>query len=191
MSIKALWPCNTEPHCNMFFLSKESHFSHCSRVWDFQGSGCAGDEQSDSFSLRTVLFASLAEREDIALEVMESNTTSVADGDKRVKRRLLMGRHLTHTHQPSHCIVPFRPQLTASGLNLGPCAPDQLDRSQQLLSSWGVSVLHSLLLLSHHPGPLIQWEEHRFSCQRSWLASETCQTWDLETLCPGLPLKWM
>ena len=49
MSIKALWPCNTEPHCNMFLLSKESHFSHCSRVWDFQGSGCAGDEQSDSF----------------------------------------------------------------------------------------------------------------------------------------------
>ena len=97
MSIKALWPCNTEPHCNMFLLSKESHFSHCSRVWDFQGSGCAGDEQSDSFSLRTVLFASLAEREDIALEVTESNATSMADGDKRVKRRLLMGRCLTHT----------------------------------------------------------------------------------------------
>ncbi|XP_061296833.1 signal peptide, CUB and EGF-like domain-containing protein 2 isoform X8 [Bos javanicus] len=33
---------------------------------------------------------SCLEREDIALEVMESNTTSVADGDKRVKRRLLM-----------------------------------------------------------------------------------------------------
>ncbi|XP_069410534.1 signal peptide, CUB and EGF-like domain-containing protein 2 isoform X6 [Ovis canadensis] len=33
---------------------------------------------------------SCLEREDIALEVMESNATSVADGDKRVKRRLLM-----------------------------------------------------------------------------------------------------
>ncbi|OWK17663.1 hypothetical protein Celaphus_00009091, partial [Cervus elaphus hippelaphus] len=68
---------------------------------------------------------SCLEREDIALEVTESNATSVADGDKRVKRRLLMG---------SHCIVPFPPQLTASVL--GPCAPDQLDRSQQLLSGW-------------------------------------------------------
>ncbi|XP_044785428.1 signal peptide, CUB and EGF-like domain-containing protein 2 isoform X6 [Bubalus bubalis] len=33
---------------------------------------------------------SCLEREDIALEVMESNATSVTDGDKRVKRRLLM-----------------------------------------------------------------------------------------------------
>ncbi|XP_055279384.1 signal peptide, CUB and EGF-like domain-containing protein 2 isoform X5 [Moschus berezovskii] len=33
---------------------------------------------------------SCLEREDIALEVTESNATSVADGDKRVKRRLLM-----------------------------------------------------------------------------------------------------
>ncbi|XP_017915008.1 PREDICTED: signal peptide, CUB and EGF-like domain-containing protein 2 isoform X5 [Capra hircus] len=33
---------------------------------------------------------SCLEREDIALEVMEGNATSVADGDKRVKRRLLM-----------------------------------------------------------------------------------------------------
>ncbi|XP_049746286.1 signal peptide, CUB and EGF-like domain-containing protein 2 isoform X3 [Elephas maximus indicus] len=33
---------------------------------------------------------SCLEQEDTALEVMESNTTSVADGDKRVKRRLLM-----------------------------------------------------------------------------------------------------
>ena len=111
MSIKALWPCNTEPHCNMFLLSKESHFSHCSRVWDFQGSGCAGDEQSDSFSLRTVLFASLAEREDIALEVTESNATSMADGDKRVKRRLLMGRCLTHTPSPAIALSLSLPNL--------------------------------------------------------------------------------
>ncbi|XP_004369690.1 signal peptide, CUB and EGF-like domain-containing protein 2 isoform X3 [Trichechus manatus latirostris] len=33
---------------------------------------------------------SCLEQEDAALEVMESNTTSVVDGDKRVKRRLLM-----------------------------------------------------------------------------------------------------
>ncbi|XP_057604880.1 signal peptide, CUB and EGF-like domain-containing protein 2 isoform X5 [Hippopotamus amphibius kiboko] len=33
---------------------------------------------------------SCLEREDAALEVMESNATSMADGDKRVKRRLLM-----------------------------------------------------------------------------------------------------
>uniref|UniRef100_G3S7F1 Signal peptide, CUB and EGF-like domain-containing protein 2 n=1 Tax=Gorilla gorilla gorilla TaxID=9595 RepID=G3S7F1_GORGO len=33
---------------------------------------------------------SCLEREDIVLEVTESNTTSVVDGDKRVKRRLLM-----------------------------------------------------------------------------------------------------
>ncbi|XP_024894616.1 signal peptide, CUB and EGF-like domain-containing protein 2 isoform X2 [Pteropus alecto] len=35
-------------------------------------------------------FPSILEREDTALEVTESNATSVADGDKRVKRRLLM-----------------------------------------------------------------------------------------------------
>lgn len=28
MSIKALWPCNTEPHCNMFLFEPKSHISH-------------------------------------------------------------------------------------------------------------------------------------------------------------------
>lgn len=38
-------------------------------------------------------FASALEREDTALEVIESNATlAMVDGDKRVKRRLLMGR---------------------------------------------------------------------------------------------------
>lgn len=36
-------------------------------------------------------FASLVEQESTVLEGTESNATSVADGDKRVKRRLLMG----------------------------------------------------------------------------------------------------
>lgn len=36
-------------------------------------------------------FASLVEQEGTILEGTESNATSVADGDKRVKRRLLMG----------------------------------------------------------------------------------------------------
>jgi hypothetical protein len=36
-------------------------------------------------------FASLVEQEGTVLEGTESNATSVADGDKRVKRRLLMG----------------------------------------------------------------------------------------------------
>lgn len=55
-------------------------------------------------------FVFLAEREDTALEVTESNATSVADGDKRVKRRLLMGRCLTHSPLAT-VIVHFPPQL--------------------------------------------------------------------------------
>lgn len=66
--------------------------------------------------------ASLTEREDTAPEVTESNATSVVDGDKRVKRRLLMGRRLPHPSQAT-VLVPVPPPFTISGLNLGPIPP--------------------------------------------------------------------
>lgn len=53
------------------------------------------------------------------LEGTESNATSVADGDKRVKRRLLMGMQSSLFLGP--VTVSFPLQLIASGLS--PCIP--------------------------------------------------------------------
>lgn len=39
-----------------------------------------------------IFFMFLTEREEAAVEVPEGNTTAAADVDKRVKRRLLMGK---------------------------------------------------------------------------------------------------
>lgn len=39
-----------------------------------------------------LFFMLLTEREEAAVEVSEGNTTAAADVDKRVKRRLLMGK---------------------------------------------------------------------------------------------------
>lgn len=55
-------------------------------------------------------FVSPAEKEGTALEGTESNTTSVADGDKRVKRRLLMGMEPSPPW-PCHCSRPSQGQL--------------------------------------------------------------------------------
>lgn len=42
--------------------------------------------------LTCFFFMLLTEREEAAVEVSEGNTTAAADVDKRVKRRLLMGK---------------------------------------------------------------------------------------------------
>lgn len=76
-------------------------------------------------------FASLVEQEGTILEGPESNGTSAADGDKRVKRRLLMGMPPSlplglSLSPPSlaHCI---RPELRAH------VSQGQLDWDAQLL----------------------------------------------------------
>eukprot|EP00070_Physeter_catodon_P002479 XP_007105089.3 signal peptide, CUB and EGF-like domain-containing protein 2 isoform X1 [Physeter catodon] len=68
---------------------------------------------------------SCLEREDAALEVMESNATSMADGDKRVKRRLLMetcavnnggcDRTCKDTSTGVHCSCPVGFSLQLDG----------------------------------------------------------------------------
>uniref|UniRef100_A0A8C3VRH1 Signal peptide, CUB and EGF-like domain-containing protein 2 n=1 Tax=Catagonus wagneri TaxID=51154 RepID=A0A8C3VRH1_9CETA len=68
---------------------------------------------------------SCLEREDVALEVIESNATSVADGDKRVKRRLLMetcavnnggcDRTCKDTSTGVHCSCPIGFTLQLDG----------------------------------------------------------------------------
>ncbi|XP_040114348.1 signal peptide, CUB and EGF-like domain-containing protein 2 isoform X3 [Oryx dammah] len=68
---------------------------------------------------------SCLEQEDIALEVMESNATSVVDGDKRVKRRLLMetcavnnggcDRTCKDTSTGVHCSCPLGFTLQMDG----------------------------------------------------------------------------
>lgn len=75
---------------------------------------------------------SLTEREDSAPEGTESNATLVVDGDKRVKRRLLMGRRLPH---PSLATVVDPLPLLPQACTWGPYPLDQLDQGQQLLSS--------------------------------------------------------
>lgn len=48
------------------------------------------DEPGHLYSLAFFMFPT--EREEAAVEVSEGNTTAAADVDKRVKRRLLMGK---------------------------------------------------------------------------------------------------
>ncbi|XP_057409467.1 signal peptide, CUB and EGF-like domain-containing protein 2 isoform X7 [Balaenoptera acutorostrata] len=70
-------------------------------------------------------FPKVSEREDAAPEVMESNATSVADGDKRVKRRLLMetcavnnggcDRTCKDTSTGVHCSCPVGFSLQLDG----------------------------------------------------------------------------
>lgn len=55
-------------------------------------------------------FVSLVGNEGPALEGTASNATSVADGDKRVKRRLLMGMEPSPPW-PCHCPRPSQGQL--------------------------------------------------------------------------------
>nr|KAF6438964.1 signal peptide, CUB domain and EGF like domain containing 2 [Molossus molossus] len=64
---------------------------------------------------------SCLEPEGTASEMTKSNATSEVDGDKRVKRQLLMGRHLTTLY--ATVLVHLPSQLTTSGLNLGPMCP--------------------------------------------------------------------
>jgi hypothetical protein len=99
--------------------------------------------------------------------VTESNTTSAADGDKRVKRRLLMGRHFL-SPLPGHCHCAFPSVAHCIRPELGDHVPSgQLNWEEQLLRSWGVSILYPLLLLSHHPRPLVLWQEGWPSCQNN------------------------
>lgn len=69
-------------------------------------------------------FVSLVEKEGTILEGTESNATSVAAGDKRVKRRLLMGMEPLLLDR--HCPRPS-PELRARA------SQGQLDWDEQLL----------------------------------------------------------
>lgn len=139
-------------------------------------------------------FPSILEREDTALEVTESNATSVADGDKRVKRRLLMGRHLTYPPLAT-VVVHFPHQLTTSYLNLGPLCPQNGWPRVSSPCQVRVSVLHSLLLLSHHLRPWYRGTSAslagRITGLASYAAPVSCETWTNcpEPPSPGLSLK--
>ncbi|XP_066894755.1 signal peptide, CUB and EGF-like domain-containing protein 2 isoform X5 [Kogia breviceps] len=119
-----------------FFLSDNQHTCiHRSEVTCNHGNGgchhscedtAAGPECSchPQYKMHTD-GRSCLEREDAALEVMESNATSMADGDKRVKRRLLMetcavnnggcDRTCKDTSTGVHCSCPVGFSLQLDG----------------------------------------------------------------------------
>lgn len=78
----------TEPHYNISLLSEQSCISYIVLM-----SGVSAEVVVRGMSKQTRSLVSLVEQKDAVPEVTESNATSVVDGDKRVKRRLLMGRH--------------------------------------------------------------------------------------------------
>lgn len=112
-----------EPCYNAFLLSEESRISYIVLMSGISAEVVVRRMNNLAHSVWELCsFAFLVEPEDPALEVTESNATSVADGDKRVKRRLLMGRRLTHPPL-AMAVVPFPPKLSTSGPNLGPMCP--------------------------------------------------------------------
>lgn len=130
-----------------FYQVKESCISPCCHVWISAEVVVQGMNSLTYSDWELCCFASLVEREDTALEVPESNATLVADGDKRVKRRLLMGRCFTYPPW-APVTAPFCLQLTTCPLTLRPARPGSAAPAKP-----GCVVLCPLLFISHHQDP--------------------------------------
>lgn len=115
---------------------------------------------------------SLTEREDSAPEGTESNATLVVDGDKRVKRRLLMGRRLPH---PSLATVvdPLPPSFTTSGLHLGPISP-QTSWTRVSSSYQARCVCSSPTAVTQSPSKDLAVVGRAPASRMAWLGSQRC-----------------
>lgn len=108
-------PFPTEPHYGLFLWSGHLPVGHCHLMAEIPAEVLAQGMSSSIIYPDNSGFASVAEQEGTVLEGTENNATAVTDGDKRVKRRLLMGTQpslfLGHgSFSLAHC---SRPKLRA------------------------------------------------------------------------------